>query len=144
VTSSGHFLRILSSLENADKHRGLIVLSRGVDNLVADIAVKGVTNRVSFGKMLYEDGAEFIGFAVPPRTSEAEVHVKIRGTATVALEVSGVTGYFEMPDTFRGLLAQVERYVFPKLEPFVRRTHDGTTQARSIRADGCSASAVAF
>lgn len=123
-------LRLLSTLHNADKHRGLIVFARGVDEITTTISIGRRGAQVRHEKGLLKDGAPLLGIHVPPGTTESEVDVQIHGTATVAIEASGVDGYFEMPNVLEWILRQVEM-ALAQLEPFARTSHDRTSSARS-------------
>jgi hypothetical protein len=116
-------LYLLSSLENADKHRKLIALTSGIQ-----AATTVVTAR---GSVLYqsppgfrEDGADIAAFSWqktwnPADLTEAEVNVQFRGTASVTIRVSEPDGHYPLPDSLDILLENV-RSVIAHFEPYDR------------------------
>jgi hypothetical protein len=136
-----HFLYVLSRLENADKHRQLILLSRGVQDVAL---VCSMGPRVDVGRAepgIFEDGAILIDMDWQVRitslsptgwqiaTAEAlpthaEMNVQVSGTATVAIKVirdSRDEEIFEVPQALYDMLKEIEGKILPALEPFTRR-----------------------
>jgi hypothetical protein len=59
------------------------------------------------------------GFTGPP-PDEREVKVELKGTATIALKVGGVEGYFRMPQSLEILIGWMRDSVIPTFTAFVR------------------------
>ena len=67
------------------------------------------------------DGAEVAKFGFRnhvPR--ESEVTVEVSGTATIAIKVADVEGYFGMPESLEVLIGWMRDSVIPDFTPFVR------------------------
>jgi hypothetical protein len=113
-------LGLLSSLQNADKHRQLVAIGHGLlDARSVVTAPVGVIQQPTNGfRPNGEEVAKF-GFTGPP-PDEREVKVELKGTATIALKASGVAGYFRMPQSLEILTGWMRDSVIPAFTPFVR------------------------
>jgi hypothetical protein len=49
------------------------------------------------------------------------VIVKVSGTATVAIKVEGIDGYFVLPESLEVLIAWMRHSTIPEFTSFVRR-----------------------
>jgi hypothetical protein len=131
-------LSVLSRLENADKHRNLVLLTPGLDDIEMTVAVPDnfpqidvqnahsvqrlgntITIRFDAGGPC-EDGTELFSFTSPGPTLAGEMHMHVRGRAAVAIYIPEMDGHLKMPDILDDLLDQVEMITIPELEPFVR------------------------
>lgn len=113
-------LSLISRLENADKHRSLIAVGRGVRDARSVVMVAGeaIEQRAAGYR---ENGAEIAKFGFRDRTpDESEVTVEVSGTATVAIKVAGTDGYFVMPETLEILIGWMRDSVIPVFAPFTR------------------------
>jgi hypothetical protein len=113
-------LSLISRLENADKHRQLIVLGHGVVDARSVVTVGGeIIKQETAG--FRPDGADIAKFGFRDRVPrESEVTVKISGTATIAIEVAGADGYFVMPQSLEALIGWMRDSVIPEFTPFLR------------------------
>jgi hypothetical protein len=113
-------LSLISRLENADKHRQLIVLGHGVADARSVVTVGG--EAIKQGTAGFRpDGAEVAKFGFRnhvPR--ESEVTVEVSGTATIAIKVADIDGYFGMPESLEVLIGWMRNSVIPDFTPFVR------------------------
>jgi hypothetical protein len=114
-------LSLISRLENADKHRQLIVLGRGVMNVRSVVTVGGEAIKQETAGFR-PDGAEIAKFGFRDRTPrESEVTVEVGGTASIAIKVEGIDGYFVLPESLEVLIAWMRHSTIPEFTPFVRR-----------------------
>ncbi|HEX2822936.1 MAG TPA: hypothetical protein VHO07_22655 [Streptosporangiaceae bacterium] len=113
-------LGLLSSLQNADKHRQLVAIGSGVlDARSVVTAPVGVIQQPTTG--FRPDGKEVAKFGFAgPSPHEREVKVELKGTATIALKVGGIEEYFRMPQSLEILIAWMRDSVIPAFTPFVR------------------------
>lgn len=113
-------LGLISRLENADKHRELIVVGHGVADARSVVTVGGEAIRQETAGFR-PDGAEVAKFGFDQRVpDESEVTVKVSGTATIAIKIAGIDGYFGMPESLDILVAWVRDSVIPDFTPYVR------------------------
>jgi hypothetical protein len=132
-----HFLYVLSSLENADKHRQLILLSNGVRDVTLVGSIGAQLEVQPMGPGIVEDGAILLDMERRARVSfsssigrwttdlealptDAEMNVQISGTATVAIKVVRDRTHddiFEVPQVLYDMLKGIERRILPSLEP---------------------------
>ena len=112
-------LGLISRLENADKHRQLITVGRGVANARSVVTVGGeAIKQESVG--FRPDGTEIAKFSFRNRTpTETKVNVEVSGTATIAIKVADVAGYFGMPESLEILIGWMRDSVIPDFTPFV-------------------------
>jgi hypothetical protein len=87
---AAHPIGVLSRLENADKHRNLIILGGGVEDGTTIVTARGQTlEQDAFGYR--HDGAEIAKFSpVGPDMEdlkEGEVSVEVRGPTVIALRI---------------------------------------------------------
>jgi len=113
-------LGLLSSLQNADKHRQLVAIGSGILDArsVVTAPVGVVQQRTTGFRRNGEEVAKF-GFAGPP-PDEREVTVELKGTATIALKAGGIEEYFRMPQSLEILIAWMWDSTIPAFTPFVR------------------------
>jgi hypothetical protein len=118
-------LSLISRLENADKHRQLIVLGHGVVDARSVVTVGGeIIKQETAG--FRPDGADIAKFGFRDRVPrESEVTVKISGTATIAIEVAGADGYFVMPQSLEALIGWMRIVSSPNSRRSSGRTEDG-------------------
>jgi hypothetical protein len=113
-------LSLISRLENADKHRQLLVLGHGGMNARSVVTAGGEAIKQETAGFR-ENGAEIAKFGfsgqVPP---ESAVTVEVRGMATIAIQVAGADGYFGMPESLEALIGWMRDSVIPDFTPFVR------------------------
>jgi hypothetical protein len=123
-TRETHLLEVLSRLDNADKHRELIVLAPGVMNATANVAVR----RISFAQggppgTVVENGAQVLHFTTEnhwPPIRESEIYVQIHGTQQVTVEVGLGADESFPPEGIRELIGLLREF-FITLDPYVRR-----------------------
>jgi len=114
-------LALISRLENADKHRQLITLGYGVEDVHTIVTARDdILEQHALG--FRESGAEvakfgFSGRRPPP---ESEVKVQISGTASVAIKIADVDGNFGMPQSLEILIGWVRNSAIPEFTPYVR------------------------
>jgi hypothetical protein len=114
-------LSLLNRLENADKHRQLIVLGCGVMDARSVVTVGAETIKQETAGFR-SHGAEIAKFGFRDRAPrESEVTVEISGTATIAIKVDGVDGLFVLPESLEVLAAWMRDSAIPEFTPFVRR-----------------------
>ena len=66
-------------------------------------------------------GTEIAKFGFRNRTpKETEVNVEVSGTATIAIKVADVDGYFGMPESLEVLIRWMRDSIIPNFMPFVR------------------------
>jgi hypothetical protein len=114
-----HPLAVLNSLNNADKHRRLIVLALGLDEAVSTTKVRGdIINQTVPGFAV--DGSEVAKFGFPgrPEPTESEVEVTVSGTPRIAVDVGLRNKYPEASQMLWHILAEL-RSTVGDLEPFV-------------------------
>jgi hypothetical protein len=113
-------LGLISRLENADKHRELIVVGHGVADARSVVAVGGETIKQETGGFR-PDGAEIAKFGFSARVpDESEVTVQVSGTATLAIKIADIDGYFGMPQSLEILVAWMRDSAMPDFMPYVR------------------------
>jgi hypothetical protein len=113
-------LSLISRLENADKHRQLIVLGHGVMNARSVVTAGGQAIKQETGGFR-ENGAEIAKFGFSEQAPrESEVTVEVSATAAIVIKVAGVDGYFGMPESLQALIAWMRDGVIPDFMPFVR------------------------
>ena len=115
-------LGLISSLQNADKHRNLIALSLGVETTEVLMATpEGIASLPSPG--FHEDGAEIARLTPAPEWRESEVNVQVRGVATVTIKVAEASQYAGVGvNDLATLLSYVRIEVLSRLSLFVRRS----------------------
>jgi hypothetical protein len=101
-----HSLAVLSTLQNADKHRQLVYRRPGLKQTV--ITSDGAVGCIV--PALY-DGAKFL-------VSDHQVDVQAEGVFSVPFGIGGDVGY-EYPITFNKVLDLIARDVLPGLEQFL-------------------------
>jgi hypothetical protein len=116
-------LYLLSSLENADKHRNLVTLTSGIQDAVTRVTARK-TELFQSPPGLREDGAEIATFSWqktwnPAELTEAEVNVQVRGVASVTIKVRDTNGHYPLPDSL-GIMLEDVRSVIPHFEPYTR------------------------
>ncbi len=120
-------LGLLSRLENADKHRGLITVGTGLVHVQTSVTIRG---EILQRPLTYErvdmrlDGTEVATFVwnSANQPTESEVQVEVSGTAAIAIEVSNLDGkqpplHFGTRVTMLSALRLV-RHVLRNLEEF--------------------------
>ena len=116
-----HPLGLLSSLENADKHRALSVVTWGLKDVSAVILVDGLPMPPMPQKPgLYDDGAVIASFryvGAEPLV-QRKVEVAYGGTALVSLHIVGrQKTYLDVAEL--GTIVGYARLVVSELEPYV-------------------------
>lgn len=119
-----HLLRVLSRLDNADKHRELIVLSSGLGNVKATVYARRYSlTQGGPVNTFVEDGAQVLHFTTDrlwPPVSESEMNVQVRGTQLITVEVGlGPNDVFRVEGI--GEMIPEMRAMFSALDPYVRR-----------------------
>jgi hypothetical protein len=111
-----HPLGIIGRLDNADKHRQLILTAAEIREASLSVTIdrKRVPESLFFG--VAHNGTVIAEFSAPP---DAEVDVKISGTVSVAMNVGLNDPYPEAIEALRYCFG-IGTTVFPALEPFVR------------------------
>jgi hypothetical protein len=123
---------IISRLENADKHRRLIAVGAGVQNVMSEISLRGRTAPIKgpflTGEFAY--GGTIVGFRLPPSAPgleppvrPSEMQMKYSGTALIFVKITGVRGNqtpseFPLYSTMLLCLRDV-RFLLRLMEPFV-------------------------
>ncbi len=122
--ASESILAIISSLENADKHRALIAIGSGIENPVYTISAMGQSDeRRPLGpNQFLRDGAEVRLSSDKPMPPHSEVDVQFRGSAAVSIKIAyggrnNPPAEFNLYGTMRTALSTV-RFILRKLEPF--------------------------
>jgi hypothetical protein len=113
-----HYLAILQALQNADKHRELVVLTTGVAK--SEVRIEGVTNWIV---PVLPDGA-------PLFDSPHKVNVELEGTLSIAFGIRS-KGPREFPRIFHTILDAIAFEVLPTLEPLAPPSPDWTPLALS-------------
>jgi hypothetical protein len=118
-----HPLGIISRLDNADKHRQLILTAAEIREASLSVTVdrQRVPESLLFG--VVRNGTVIAEFSAPP---DAEVDLKISGTVSVAMNVGATDPYPEAIEALRYCFG-IGTMVFPALEPFVRAAGPGGT-----------------
>jgi hypothetical protein len=116
-----HALGILATLQNADKHRQLVIVSSGLANPV-------IRNTAASGLITYESPIDGLptdrrlqNGAVVDRSAFnglPNVKVEIEGTLEVMIGEGGTGPYHEFIEIFAAMF-RVVRQAFERLEPFV-------------------------
>jgi hypothetical protein len=114
--AKAHPFALLNSLDNADKHRRLTVLTTGVADITMTVTVRGHVFQKTFVGWA-KDGAPFRPFRLDPKPTEPEMDVEIIGTPKVAVDV-GLDRPAEVGKAF-GHILQMCRECVAALEPFV-------------------------
>jgi hypothetical protein len=119
--AENHALSILATLQNADKHRQLVIVSSGLANPV-------IRHTTASGLVTYE--SQITGLPADRRLQSravvdrspvddlADVQVEVEGTSQVMIGEGGHGPYHECIDTFAAMFRLV-RQAFERLEPFV-------------------------
>jgi hypothetical protein len=116
-------LDMLSRLENADKHRGLVTVASGVEDITTTVSARGhtlVQNALGFR----DDGVEVANFEPTgmPDLVEHEVRVNLDGTARVVIplrDASNTIVNFQSRVVLVGIVNSVKQMLV-SLEPYVR------------------------
>ena len=117
--AASHPFALLNSLDNADKHRHLVVLATALSDITMTISAKGyIAERRLPG--VAKDGAPLPPFRIRGGASlpESEVYMQLRGTPHVTVDV-GLSTPGEVVQVFSYLL-QALRECVAALEPFVK------------------------
>jgi hypothetical protein len=126
-----HALAVVAYVDNADKHRQLVILANGLQGGSITRARGQVLYQTTPDRTMIPDSAEIAHFAwqLSPPLEEAEVQVEIHGTPTVAVDVGLDSGYMELSDLW-GTLIYLRDSIVPDLELFVKRRlgHHETTR----------------
>jgi hypothetical protein len=106
-----HSLRILSRLDNADKHRELLTVAHGLEN--ADLTIRIGTRKPITDRMVgfVEDGAQLIAIDVNSIPRNAKVGVQVHGTVRVAIEVRKERGVSGLPKTLERMIGHAREIV---------------------------------
>jgi hypothetical protein len=113
-------LGLISRLENADKHRQLIVLGHGVADARSVVTVGGEAIKQETAGFR-PDGEEIAKFGFRNRVPrESEVTVEVSCTATIAIKLADIDGYFVLPESLEVLIRWMRDSVIPEFTPFVR------------------------
>jgi hypothetical protein len=119
-----HLLGVLSRLDNADKHRQLIVLSSGLGDAKTTVYARRyeLTQGGPMNTMV-ENDAQILHFTTEklwPPASESEMYVQIRGTQLITVDVGlGPNDAFRV-EGIHELIPEI-RNMFAALDPYVRR-----------------------
>ncbi len=117
-------LGLVSRLENADKHRELIVVGHGVANARSVVTVGGEAIKQETSGFR-PDGTEIAKFGFSQSVpDETEVTVEVTGTATIAIKIADIDGYFGMPDSLEILIAWMRDSAIPDFTPYVGRSSE--------------------
>jgi hypothetical protein len=138
--ASTHPLAVLSALDNADKHRELTTIARGIREPVTVLRHPDFTlTHVSNPGDIVEEGGIVAQFKIRPRDlkteisdqglvdtiisaladGQAKVDVKIAGTPEVAIKIAGVKGLAPLPGVIEELGAFVWEDVLTPLDWYV-------------------------
>jgi hypothetical protein len=124
TTKEVHLLGVLSRLDNADKHRDLIVLAPGVTNMRATFSARRFVQRFgSAGDEVVEHGAQVVHVTTErlyPPIRETEVDVKVHGAPHLTVEV-GLGPADALPADWATDLIDRTRQFIKTLDPYVRR-----------------------
>ena len=122
-----HPLAIISRLDNADKHRELLVVAVGLGDVRTETYFRGRRFEQALpehpkGRGFAQDGTQIAGFLVTldPPPDESEVQVKVYGTPVVALDIGLEDGYAEAVETLANAIELTRSETFAALEPFAR------------------------
>lgn len=109
-------LAVLSRLDNADKHRELTVIGRGLRDTLATVRIRGEVVLTQDGPGFRDDGTEVANFKLDgPQPPESEVEVEVSGAVCVSMEVgsaeemvkaAGQTGVFALPSALNEVVAE--------------------------------------
>lgn len=126
-------LGIISRLENADKHRQLIIIGGGVQNIRPVASVQGamlsIPPLIITGSDFAGDGTivgwELLASPIGAIIQPSEVNVKFTATAKILIKITRVGGNeppsdFPLRTTMLAAIAEV-RKILRLMEPFVRR-----------------------
>jgi hypothetical protein len=115
-----HWLALLSALENADKHRNLVVVAGGLIDGTVTVSARGRTLSQRTGASFRYGDTEIAHFrwTERPALTESEVTVDVVGTVLVAFEYRRVDGYVEALQGLRDIV-DTTRLVISMLEPLV-------------------------
>jgi len=123
-THETHLLGVLSRLDNADKHRELIVLASGLTNMRATfIARRRSLTQGSGPNQVVEHGAQVLHVTTDtlfPSIRDAEVQVQVRGTQQITVDVGLGRDDAFVAEGIRDLIAEMRAF-FAVLDPFVRQ-----------------------
>jgi hypothetical protein len=113
-------LSLISRLENADKHRTLIAIGRGVMNARSVVTVGGEAIKQETAGFR-ENGAEIAKFGFRDgNPDESEVTVEVSGTATIAIKVADIDGSFGLPKSLEIMVRWMRDSAIPEFAPFTR------------------------
>lgn len=116
---SAEALHALSSLQDADKHRSMVVLVSGITNPQVQISWAGEAMGILTPRYV-APGEELVRYdEIGDRIPYAEVTVDVRGVPEVAVKISGQDD-FGLLRVAGGILGRVRDRVIPSLEPFAR------------------------
>jgi hypothetical protein len=116
-----YVLTQLSRLNNADKHRRLVVVAHGFregviysrwpDGIVTDTRLNITTGHaIAHGAAINDS----LGFVIP-----ADMEMELIGTAVIAFGNGTQTGWYKAPELFDGIL-EIGRHIVDRLRHFVR------------------------
>lgn len=131
-----HILGIISRLENADKHRQLITVGGGVQDIAATFYLRGTTATDLFTDFGFKDefakddtivGFDMVAdFPMPDGTivQPSEVNMEFTGTAKIFIKITRVGGN-EPPSDFPLRLTMLDamnqvRWILRLMKPYVR------------------------
>jgi hypothetical protein len=126
-TANRQPLAFLNALENADKHRELLVIAAGAGSALVSARIRG--GQVDYSAPppdppgFFKDGAvvaeyDFLHAEAPP-IAESEMKVEFSGTLTIAIRVGEKDGYALALPVLREMLTDVQQ-VLRDLGPYVR------------------------
>ncbi len=121
AAAQGHVLSVINRLDNADKHRQLLVMVPGLTNANTQIGTSEMSVGTHRFAQFVQDGAILTGTSWLDGTKppELEVHVKVSGRIEVALEVRG-TGEHIAVTSMESFVGYIRKTVLPELEPFAK------------------------
>jgi hypothetical protein len=129
---NGHLLAVLSRLDNADKHRQLILFTVGLTKVTGWGEARGRVTELRVQRpdaFVVDDGAELFHFAgrgPGGRLRYDEVDVKVRGAPLVTIKTASegrrkVQEFQPIGQFFETAIQGMREVIFPGLEPHVRR-----------------------
>ncbi|MDQ6853005.1 MAG: hypothetical protein M3046_04815 [Actinomycetota bacterium] len=115
-------LALLKKFSNDDKHRQLIVTTRGIRQPTTTLRWPNgpILSQSQFGDT-FEDGAVVAKFPVAGPPSDTEPRVHTHGPIAIAIKGGGTAygGDFELPSALENILKYVWEYVILPLDTFV-------------------------
>jgi hypothetical protein len=123
-------LAMVSSLENADKHRQLVSITPGLKNVVVRVTARGRLFDQIPGEFR-QDGAVVAKFGedFSPPLQDDEVNVDLYGTPVVAVKIAEADWHVD-PAQFRHIIDWLRYQVFPELEACRREAPHGEAATR--------------